>query len=233
MTSNTGSPSARPDLYTTGGTIHDDDPAYVERAADRQLFDLCRAGELAYILSSRQMGKSSLIVRTASKLGADDVQIRSAIVDLQSIPVNSTDEQWYLGILQPLYEQLGLDDPFAWWQAHPQLGFSQRFAQFLRDVMLQDVTEPVVLFFDEIDSVLSLKPTHGQKFTDDFFTTIRGLYNARAHMPELRRLSFVLAGVATPGDLIEEATRTPFNIGQRVELGDFTVEEARPLADGL
>jgi hypothetical protein len=52
-------------------------------------------------------------------------------------------------------------------------------------------------------------------------------------VPEFQRLSFVLIGVATPSDLIRDPQRTPFNIGQRVDLTDFTYVEAMPLADGL
>lgn len=39
--------------------------------------------------------------------------------------------------------------------------------------------------------------------------------------------------MATPGDLIRDPKRTPFNIGQRLNLTDFAWEEALPLADGL
>jgi hypothetical protein len=42
-----------------------------------------------------------------------------------------------------------------------------------------------------------------------------------------------LIGVATPGDLIRDPKRTPFNIGQRVELTDSTSEEAAPLVEGF
>src|SRR5207247_1663132 len=62
---------------------------------------------------------------------------------------------------------------------------------------------------------------------------IRYLYNARVLVPEYQRLSFVLIGVATPSDLISDPQRTPCNIGQRVDLTDFTSDEALPLADGL
>ncbi len=70
-------------------------------------------------------------------------------------------------------------------------------------------------------------------FTDDFFVAIRSLYVARARQSELERLSFVLIGVATPSELIRDVKRTPFNIGQRVEMTDFTLEEALPLSKGL
>ena len=50
---------------------------------------------------------------------------------------------------------------------------------------------------------------------------------------DLERLTFCLLGVATPSDLIRDTRTTPFNIGRRVELHDFTDAEAAPLAQGL
>ena len=51
--------------------------------------------------------------------------------------------------------------------------------------------------------------------------------------PELSRLSFCLLGTATPADLIQDTKTSPFNIGKRIELADFTEGEAAVLADGL
>ena len=107
------------------------------------------------------------------------------------------------------------------------LGITLRLTRFFQEVVLAEVSEPIVIFVDEIDTTLSLE------FTDDFYAAIRYLYVARSTDSNLRRLSFVLIGVATPGDLIRDAKRTPFNIGQRVDLTDFTKEEALPLAEGL
>jgi hypothetical protein len=114
-----------------------------------------------------------------------------------------------------------------WWQSHNQSGNTLRLTRFCEEVLLREVAEPIVIFVDEIDTTLSLN------FTDDFFAAIRYLYVARSTNPELRRLSFVLIGVATPADLIQDPKRTPFNIGERVELNDFTPSEARPLVAGL
>lgn len=47
------------------------------------------------------------------------------------------------------------------------------------------------------------------------------------------RLTFCLLGVASPTDLIRDTRMTPFNIGRRVELNDFSEAEAAPLACGL
>jgi len=69
--------------------------------------------------------------------------------------------------------------------------------------------------------------------TDEFFAAIREFYNRRSEDEELERLTFCLLGVASPSDLIRETRTTPFNIGRRIELRDFTEAEAAPLARGL
>ncbi len=217
---------ANPTIYTVGGTVQAGGGIYIPRQADDELLGLCRSGTFAYVLTPRQMGKSSLMVRTAQRL--TDEGIRSVIVDLQELGANVTAEQWYFGFLVKLDDQLMFDtDVVSWWQEREYLGVSQRLTQFFEKILLAEVEGQVVIFVDEIDSTLSLN------FTDDFFIAIRYLYVARATNAEFNRLSFVLMGVATPGDLISDAKRTPFNIGQRVDLTDFTFEEALPLAEGL
>jgi len=47
------------------------------------------------------------------------------------------------------------------------------------------------------------------------------------------RLAFVLIGVATPGDLIQDLRSTPFNIGRAIALNGFQFSEAQPLQAGL
>lgn len=213
-------------IYTVGGTVQAGDGIYITRRADEELLALCRRSVFTYVLTSRQMGKSSLMVRTAERLGEEGIQ--SVVIDLTQLGVQLTAEQWYLGLLSIIEETLALDtDVVEWWQKREHLGFTQRLTQFFQRVLLVEVTSPVVIFVDEIDTTLSLD------FTDDFFAAIRYLYNARSQMSDLQRLSFVLIGVATPGDLIRDPKRTPFNIGQRLDLTDFNWSEALPLADGL
>ncbi|MFY1829330.1 AAA-like domain-containing protein, partial [Myxococcus fulvus] len=213
-------------LYTVGGTVQAGGGVYLERRADPEMLALCRAGTFAFVLTARQMGKSSLMVRTAEELF--DEGIRSVIIDLTRIGKQVTSDQWYVGLLVVIQEQLGLStDAAEWWGRYGNQGPVQRLTRFLEEVVLTEVKERVTVFVDEIDTTL------GMGFTDDFYAAIRYLYNARASNAELVRLSFVLVGVASPGDLIQDEKRTPFNLGQRVELTDFTLEEAAPLAVGL
>jgi WD40 repeat protein len=213
-------------IFTVGGTVQASNGLYIPRRADNELLKVCRNGNFAYVLTPRQLGKSSLMVRTSEQLTGEG--IKSVIIDLTQIGVQVTPEAWYLGLLSMIEEQLELDtNAVSWWQKHSHLGVTQRLTRFFEEVLLEEVQAPVVVFVDEIDTTLSLT------FTDDFFAAIRYFYNARAVSQDVRRLSFVLIGVATPGDLIRDPDRTPFNIGQRVNLTDFTLDEALPLADGL
>ncbi len=98
----------------------------------------------------------------------------------------------------------------------------------LQQVILAQTSERLVLFIDEIDVVRSLPFS-----TDEFFAGIRECFQRRTQNPVYERLTFCLLGVAAPADLIRDAQTTPFNIGRRIELNDFTPEESAPLAAGL
>jgi hypothetical protein len=213
-------------IYTVGGTVQAGNGLYIPRKADEQLLTFCQAGDFAFVLTPRQLGKSSLVVSTAERLAEENV--RSVIIDLSLMGTKLSSEAWYLGLLDKIQETLALKpDVFKWWTEHAHLGVTQRLIEFLEKIVLVEIEDRVVIFVDEIDTTLGLD------FTDDFFAAIRYLYNARSISPRFKRLSFVLIGVAAPGDLIRDERRTPFNIGKRVDLTDFTKEEALPLADGM
>src|SRR6266496_2153928 len=214
-------------FYVTGGTLRLDAPSYVERQADRDLFESLLQGEFCYVLTSRQMGKSSLMVRTANKLRSQGAHVIA--LDLSAIGQNLTPEQWYNGLLTSMGDQLGLEDELEqFWIANERLGPVQRWFASIWKAVLAWRLRKVVFFLDEIDSVRSLPFS-----TDEFFAAIRECYNRRSEDAEFGRLTFCLLGVATPSDLIRDTRMTPFNIGRRIELNDFTSEEAAPLAKGL
>jgi GTPase SAR1 family protein len=202
------------DFFHVGGSLDPDAPSYVERPADEDLYRALKKGDLCLVLAPRQMGKSSLMVRVLSKLRQEGV--RAGAVDFQPLGTQKDPERWFGAVVNRLKRSLNLKlNSVEWWASHKGEDAALRFTRFLEDVVLQEIPGEVVLFFDEVDSVLPLR------FSDDFFTTIRAIYNERATNPTLKRLSFTLLGVATVSSFIRDRTRTPFNIGRSINLEDF------------
>ncbi len=211
--------------FIDGGTLRADTPSYVKRPADDELYDALMEREFCYILTPRQMGKSSLMIHTSQRLKAQN--IKTAIVDIQGIGTDR-EKEWYASLLSQIRRGLKLNvDIDDWMIKKSNLGFGQLFMDFMQDVVLAEIPEQVVIFLDEVDWMIKID------FRDDFFASIRSIYNARAQYPEFNRVSFVLLGVASPADLISEPTRTPFNIGHAIPLQELSLEDATPLQEGL
>jgi YD repeat-containing protein len=177
------------------------------------------------------MGKSSLLVQTRYRLQQES--FKCTAIDMTRIgSENITPLQWYKGIVTELWRGFNLLGKFnlkTWWRDEEEISFIQRLSNFIEDVLLVQFPEDnLVIFIDEIDSILSLDFS-----TDDFFAFIRFCYNQRAINPAYNRIAFAIFGVATPSDLIADKKRTPFNIGTAIELEGFKLEESRPLAKGL
>lgn len=154
-------------------------------------------------------------------------------IDLTAIGTSGLkSEQWYSGIIDTIAgsESLNLGEQFdidELWEENSRFSDVQIFGKFI-DKLLKLISTQIVIFIDEIDSVLSLNFP-----VDDFFALIRAFFNQRVDNPEYQRITFVLLGVATPSELIQDKKRTPFNIGKGIELTGFEFAEALPLINGF
>ncbi|MFN6536169.1 MAG: AAA-like domain-containing protein [Nostoc sp. EkiNYC01] len=180
------------DFYQIGASLSSNAQSYVQRLADEKFYQNLRAGKFCYVLNSRQMGKSSLRVRTMQRLEVEGTVC--AAIDLTGIGKHKvTISQWYAGIVYALVESCQLEEKFdfdwqLWWQEHQNiLDPVKCFSLFIEQVLLQKIQQPIVIFVDEIDRVLS------QDFSlDDFFALIRFFQNQRVDKPIFERLTFAL-----------------------------------------
>ena len=218
--------------YQVGGSLAIENSTYIERQADVDLYQALLHHEFCYVLTARQMGKSSLRLRMRHQL-ENEQQGLCVSIDMTRIgSKNINAQQWCQGIAFELLRSLKLTqrlDFKTWWADQGDLSPIQKFSQLIEDVLLTIFPEEnIFILIDEIDSVKSLDFS-----VDDFFALIRFCYNQRAENSAYRRLIWALFGVASPSDLIGDPRRTPFNIGKAIDLAGFTLKEAQPLAQGL
>lgn len=213
-----------------GGSLSEEAPSYVVRKADFDFYQGLKEGMLCYVLNSRQMGKSSLRVRTMAKLKKEG--FACIAFDMTEFCVNQvTEDEFYSGFVSHLASELNLDiDLQQWWYQHrfihPCLGLSK----FVEEVLLQ-VKQDIVIFVDEIDSLLNFS------FKNDFMAFIRSCYHKRTLKPEYNRLTFALLGSATIEELFTDKSctnDTDFHFQNRaIELTGFQLHEVEPLQAAL
>lgn len=214
---------------------------YLPRPADDDLEELLFSGAYCNIIAPRQIGKTSLRVRVATRLEARGR--RCVALDLTSLGTVRKDEEWYFGFIYAIARSLGQPSPWAFWKELAGVPFARRWSDYLLS-LAEQFPQGLVIFVDEIEAVLLSDsstaakspgaPEGDERFSrDDFFTAIRALFEGRNQDERCRRLTFCLVGVTTPSDLVVNKKVTPFNISRSVLLQDFTRAEIDALAKPL
>ena len=164
-------PTSPDNFYQKGGDLPAEAPSYIARRQDKDLYDGLIGGEFCYVLTSRQMGKSSLARRIAQRLRSEAVTV--AWLDLAGVggPGVRDAEQWFSTLLMYLGVELDLEDDLDdFWKAHRELSPLYRWREAIRKVVLVQCPGPVVVFIDEVENVNNLTFS-----TDEFFAAIRAV----------------------------------------------------------
>lgn len=195
---------------------------YVVREADKQLNQIVHdMGRPGYVLVSRQMGKTNLLLNAKRNLETDVdcftyLDVSNLFSDIQSFFRNIVDT-----ILEGKLEGLNLAArqiersrlKTTGLQAHKEHELELR-------TILSVVPGKVVICLDEIDALTKVE------YSDKVFSQIRSMYfSGRTNFPDFERLTYILSGVADPSELIKNKAISPFNIGAKIYLNDFTLSE--------
>lgn len=214
------SPEPLPVLESVGGGVDPQSPFYVERRADPELRRLLESHHsIILVRGGRQIGKTSLLARGMQL--ARERGWRSVRTDFQKLSSASLSGPniFYRQLAVSLMRQCAFTYDFAllWEEA---LDPGQNFEYFLRDLLEAEPT-PLIWSIDEADKLFSAP------FSTDFFGLVRSWHNDRAAEPggPLCRLSIVLAYATEAHLFIHDLNQSPFNVGERVPLDDFTREQ--------
>jgi hypothetical protein len=163
------------------------------------------------------MGKSSLMARglqEARKSGAK--VILTDFQKLNSSHLESVDKL-FLALAEWIAEQLDLDViPADVW--NPRRGPSMNFERFLKREVMDKFPQPLVWGMDEVDRLFSCS------FGSEVFGLFRSWHNERSLDPDgpWQKLTLAIAYATEAHMFITDMNQSPFNVGTRLVLADFT-----------
>lgn len=196
------------------------DYMYVERDADAQILHIIQEmSRPGYVLVARQMGKTNLLLHTKERYQSE----REIYVYVDFSTMNGYSEDDCLKSLIDIAIEVNwnifeeAESLIEELRSKPSYKAIKMFTRELR--ILLKYVDKIVFILDEIDALTR------QPYSDRIFSLIRGHYFATTNFPELRKATFILSGVIEPKDIIKDPNISPFNIGEKIYLTDFSRSE--------
>ena len=210
---------------TSGGAIPVGSPFYVRRECDDQLQSAVKRSEgTILVYGPRQVGKTSLLARAFELNREAGTQVVISDFQLLSKSQLESANAFNQSLAHSFALQLGLpvDIRENWldW-----IGPNSNLHLHI-ETILNKAEGTVVWAIDEADRIF------GTEFADDFFGLIRSWHNLRAMdtRSPFRRLSLVISYATEAHLFIKDLNQSPFNVGFRINIRDFSVEQTLDVA---
>jgi len=210
---------------TDGAVLPLSSQYYVERSADHGLHDaLERRDSIVLIKGARQMGKTSLLARGLRQARESRFDVVATDFQKLSADLFGSAKELYLELGNMIADQLDIDElpEDSWNERRPP---NVNFERYLNRKVLRDRGRHLVWAIDEADRLFP----YG--VSSELFGLFRSWHNARALDPEApwSGLSMVIAYATEAHLFIADLNQSPFNVGTRFVLADFSLEEIKDL----
>lgn len=216
---------ARPRIEPSGGAVPLQSEFYVVRPTDHEFQTaIARRDSIVLVKGARQMGKTSLLARglqLARQTGAKVV-----LSDLQKLSLNhlKSPESFFLALGESLADQLDLSvlPKDAWDERRSP---NTNFERYLRREVLGKASAHFVWGLDEVDRLFTCE------FGSEVFGLFRSWHNERALDPTgpWSRLTLAIAYATEAHLFITDVNQSPFNVGTRLVVEDFTPDQIADL----
>ena len=214
-------------LEPIGGSVPLQSPYYVVRPTDAEFQSaIARRDSIVLVKGPRQTGKTSLLARGMQYARRNGAVV--LITDLQKLSAShwADAERFFRALAQTLADQLNLDTlPEHTWSS--SRGANENFERYLRREILQKTPAPIVWGLDEVDRLLTCP------FGSDVFSLFRAWHNERSLDPGgcWHQLTLAIAYATEAHLFITNLDQSPFNVGTRLIVEDFTLAQVKELND--
>jgi adenylate cyclase len=235
--------------YRVGGSLPANDVTYVTRQADATLFQAIQQGRFCHVMGPRQIGKSSLRIKTRHRLEGDGYRCATIqLTDISLTSKNSVDHSienlsshsdpqgWDKQLIASIWDSLYPGESVAiaqWLEATARLSCQGRLEHFTRDLLFPELREkPLVIFIDEIDYLFTCPDA-----LHELLNWIAKCYGLQDTYGEYQPLNFVMIG-STPWRTMMQTSLTKqqlFTAGLicEIALSNFKLSEMQPLQYGF
>jgi len=220
-------PSPEDLIEPPGGALPLHSPLYISRSSDDEFCHaIARHDSIVLVKGARQVGKTSLLARGLE--AARMVGARILLVDFQHFGPDAFESagKLLLAMAELIANQIDLPSPpHENW--NDLLSPSSNFERFLRREVLTDEESYFVLALDEVDRLFNYA------YASEIFGLFRSWHNLRALDPNgpWYRLTIAIAYATEAHLFISDLNQSPFNVGTRLRLEDFTPEQLSELND--
>jgi DNA-binding SARP family transcriptional activator len=211
-------------LEPPGGAVRPGSTFYLQRDTDEEFIEaLTRGDSIVLLKGARQVGKSSLVACGMQR--AREAGRRTVLTSLQMLQSSQFESlECFLRTLADLLaEQLQLKvRPADVWDGR---GANLNFWSYVREHVLGSSSEPLIWAVDDVDRLFTAP------FGEEVFALFRSWHNERAFDPggAWSRLTLAI-GYATEAHLfVRDLNQSPFNVGTRLTLEDFTLAQVAEL----
>jgi hypothetical protein len=208
-----------------GGAVPLDSKFYLVRPTDEQfLTAIQRHDSIVLVKGARQMGKTSLLARGLQLARQEGAKV--IITDFQKLNASNLEniESLFMTLGEFIADQLDLDVyPDQVWK--PRRAPSINFERYVRREVLEKISEPLVWGLDEVDRLFTCP------YASEVFGLFRTWHNERAVDPNAPwgRLTLAIVYATEAHLFITDQNQSPFNVGTRLELKDFNIEQVAEL----
>ena len=216
---------ARLKLESIGGAVPLDSHFYIVRAADQEFHNaLMRQDSIVLVKGARQVGKTSLLARGLQQARQSGAKV--VLTDFQKLNAShlASVEAFYLTLGEFVADQLELPSlPKDVWDQRRSP--NTNFERYLRREVLGKLTGHFVWGLDEVDRLFTCD------FGSEVFGLFRSWHNERALDPRgpWSRLTLAMAYATEAHLFITDINQSPFNVGTRLTLDDFTFSQVADL----
>ncbi len=200
-------------------------PFYLKRVPFETKIDreIRKPGALIRIKAPREMGKTSLLLRTldaAKRLGYHTIHLNLEQVDEAIL---SDLNQFLRWICANAARQLHLEPRLnEYWDE--DLGSKISCTSYFQDYLLQQISKPLVLALDEVNQVFE-QP----QVARDFLSLLRSWYEEAKTLPLWQKLRTIVVH-STEIYVPLQLNQSPFNVGLPIQLHSFSEPEVLELA---